>query len=179
MSSKEQERKALAQIRKIVDGLGENSYIGMAFEGCYEIAEENIEKDFGGSMKSRCEYSERKLKEAQERISELEDRLAESEKDYEAAHATAHQIAEEKDAEIAALRERILPSDDLEALLSLASERITALECEVQNAAERIVESASEPECAAFKNAVSDHRAAKRATDKYKALLGRVSKVKR
>lgn len=179
MSTKEQERKALAQIRKIVDGLGENSYIGMAFEGCYEIAEENIENDFGGSMKSRYEYSERKLEEAQERILELEDKLAESEKDYEAAHAAAHQISVEKDAEIVALRERVFSSDDLEAILSIVCERITALDCEVQNAADRIVESASEPESAAFKNSVSDHRTAKRAADKYKELLERISKGKR
>lgn len=53
-ATKEQERKALAQIRKIVEGLGENSYIA-AFEGCFEIAEENIENDFACSMKQRYE----------------------------------------------------------------------------------------------------------------------------
>ena len=178
-ATKEQERKAVEKIRKIVNELGQGSYVGTALEGCLEDAESNIENDFGQSMKSRWEYSEKCLKQAQERIAELEDKLSESEKDYEAAHATAHQIAEEKDAEIAALRERILSPDDLETLLSLAVEKITALDCEVQNAAERIVESAGEPERAAFKNAVSDHRAAKRASDKYKALLERTPKVKR
>ena len=43
MTTKEQERKALAKIREIVDGLGENSYIGIAFEGCFEDAEEKLE----------------------------------------------------------------------------------------------------------------------------------------
>lgn len=55
MTTKEQERKALAQIKKIVEGLGEDSYIGTAFEGCFEIAEENIENDFACSMKQRYE----------------------------------------------------------------------------------------------------------------------------
>lgn len=178
-ATKEQERKALEKIKKIVKELGENSYIGIAFEGCFEDAESNIENDFGDSMKSRWEYSERKLKEAQERVSELEDKLTESEKDYEAAHAAAHQIAEEKDTEIAALRERVLSSDDLETLLSLVTERISSLDSEAQNAAERIVESAGEPESAAFKNAVNDHRAAKGASDKYKMLLERATKSKR
>lgn len=100
MSTKEQERKALEQIKKIVAGLGSDSYIGMAFEGCFEIAEENIENDFGCSMKQRVEAAERNAK-------ALADQLAESEKDYEAAHATAHIIAEEKDAEIAKLKARI------------------------------------------------------------------------
>ena len=51
MSTKEQELKALEKIRKIVEDLGEESYIGTAFEGCFEIAEENIENDFACSMK--------------------------------------------------------------------------------------------------------------------------------
>lgn len=66
MTTKDQERKALAQIRKIVEGLGENSYIAMAFEGCFEIAEENIDNDFGCSMKNRAEAAEAKLTKANE-----------------------------------------------------------------------------------------------------------------
>lgn len=41
-ATKEQERKALARIKKIVEELGEDSYIGMAFEGCFEAAEATI-----------------------------------------------------------------------------------------------------------------------------------------
>lgn len=178
-ATKEQERKAVEKIRKIINELGQGSYVGIALEGCLEDAESNIENDFADSMKSRLEHSEKRLREAQGRIAELEDKLSESEKDYEAAHAAAHQIAEEKDTEIAALRERVLSSDDLETLLSLVTERISSLDSEVQNAAERIVESAGEPESAAFKNAVNDHRVAKRASDKYKMLLERAAKSKR
>lgn len=58
MTTKEMERKALEQIRKIVEGLGEDSYIATAFEGCFEIAEENIENDFACSMKQRKEAAE-------------------------------------------------------------------------------------------------------------------------
>ena len=57
-ATKEQERKALARIKKIVEELGEDSYIGMAFEGCFEVAEENIENDFACSMKQRAEHAE-------------------------------------------------------------------------------------------------------------------------
>lgn len=64
-ATKEQERKALEKIKKIVEELGEDSYIGMAFEGCFEIAEENIENDFGCSMKQRAEAAEKKLKTAE------------------------------------------------------------------------------------------------------------------
>lgn len=56
-ATKDQERKALEKIRKIVEELGEESYIGTAFEGCFEIAEENIENDWGCSMKQRYEMA--------------------------------------------------------------------------------------------------------------------------
>lgn len=51
MATKEQERKALARIRKIVAELGEDSYLATAFDGAWEIAEENIENDFANSTK--------------------------------------------------------------------------------------------------------------------------------
>jgi len=50
-ATKNQERKALEEIRKIVAELGEDSYICTAFEGCFEVAEENIENDFACSLK--------------------------------------------------------------------------------------------------------------------------------
>ena len=61
MTTKEQERKALAQIRKIVESLGDDSYVGTAFEGCFEIAETNIQNDWACSMKQRAEEAEKKL----------------------------------------------------------------------------------------------------------------------
>lgn len=50
MTTKEQERKALARIRKIVNELGEDSYIATAFDGVWELAESNIEDDFANSV---------------------------------------------------------------------------------------------------------------------------------
>lgn len=61
MTSKEQERKALEKIMNIIAGLGEDSYIGKAFEGCFEIASENIENDFFCSMKERADVAEKKI----------------------------------------------------------------------------------------------------------------------
>lgn len=176
-TTKEQERKAVEKIRKIVSELGEGSYVGTALEGCLEDAESNIENDFGDSMKRRWEYAEAQLKTAREEIASLKNELAESEKDYEAAHAAAHEIAEQKDAEIAALRKQVLEADDLTDLTQLVTEKCFSLGEEVKNAAERIVEAAGEPDSAAFKNAVNDHRAAKRNLDYYTSLLERASKA--
>lgn len=60
ITTKEQERKALVQIKKIVDGLGKDSYIATAFEGCFEIAEQNINNDFACSMKQNFERASKK-----------------------------------------------------------------------------------------------------------------------
>lgn len=58
-ASKEQERKALENIRAIVATLGPDSYLATAFAGCFEDAESNIENDFADSMKERYESSKR------------------------------------------------------------------------------------------------------------------------
>ena len=112
------------------------------------------------------------------RIEELRDKLAESEKDYEAAHATAHQIAEEKDAEIASLKSRLLADDDLADITRLLSKTVADLGKEVNDAAARIVEVADQPESAAFRNAVKDHRAAKADLSHWTEVLTRVNTAK-
>ena len=90
MATKAEERKALAQIRKIVEGLGENSYIGMAFEGCFDDAEENIENDWGCSQKQRADSAEKKTEEYKTIRDELvaenkkaEELIARMQKDFE------------------------------------------------------------------------------------------------
>ena len=92
MTTKEQERKALARIRKIVNELGEDSYIATAFDGVWEIAEENIENDFGNSVSfyiNKYYESERKLAcrntEAMNKVDELmkENRALTAEVEYQ------------------------------------------------------------------------------------------------
>ena len=106
-ATKDQEREALEKIKAILDTLGPDSYVGTAFEGCLEIAEENIENDFACSMKQRVEAVVIENTRLKEKVKELEDKLAESEKDYEAAHAAAHLVADEKDAEIQRLKTQV------------------------------------------------------------------------
>lgn len=99
-ATKQQERDALEKIQKIVEQLGPDSYLATAFEGCFDLAAENIDNDWACSMADRARRAEK-------RAAELEDKLAESVKDYEAAHAAAHAVAEEKDAEIAKLKDQL------------------------------------------------------------------------
>lgn len=100
MTTKAQEKKALEQIRKIVEGLGENSYIGTAFAGVLEDAETNIEWDAAFSMKERWEAAEHNEK-------VLREGLAETEKRLDAAKKAANERIEELIADIEGLNERI------------------------------------------------------------------------
>ena len=76
MTTKDQERKALEQIKEIVDGLGPDSYVGTAFEGCFKDAEENIENDFALSMNGRWKYAEQKIEEYDAELSRKERKIA-------------------------------------------------------------------------------------------------------
>ena len=79
MATKEQERKVLTKIEKMVLGLGVGSYIATAFEGCWEIARGNIENDFACSMKQKVEAAEEQLAEAKDTIQCRENELADKE----------------------------------------------------------------------------------------------------
>lgn len=177
-ATKQQERDTLETIKKMVAELGPQSYLATAFDGCFEDAENNIENDFADSMKARWLHADAQLNAANDTIEELKEQLAESQKDCEAADGAAHAIAEEKDVEIAALRERVLSPDDLESVQALVYEQQATYSEELKKAAERIVENAGEPESEAFQSAVSDHRAAKRAGEKFSALAERLSALK-
>lgn len=76
MATKSQEREALEKIKQIVAGLGEDSYIWTAFEGCFEIAESNIDNDFACSMKDRADRAEAEVNELWAEKSRLESELA-------------------------------------------------------------------------------------------------------
>lgn len=87
MATKEMERKALEQIKRIVSELGEDSYIGTAFEGCFEIARTNIDNDWACSQKQLVEGLEKQLaKQAKDneflkaQKEHLEKKLADAEK---------------------------------------------------------------------------------------------------
>lgn len=156
MTTKEQERKTLAQIRKIVEGLGEGSYVGMAFEGCFEIAEENIENDFGCSMKQRWEAAEKKYQAAAQERDDAQD-----------AAKTAQMEAEE-------LRGKVLTTAEagtIKAILSHAQMEAASL---ADSSAQLIVSAAENPDSAEFRQAVQDNRAAKKRMEECSTLIRRL-----
>jgi len=84
MTTKRQEREALAKIRKIVEGLGENSYVGTAFSGVFEIAEQNIEDDAAYSPISQLVLARREAQDMRKRADDATAALKEMEEELEA-----------------------------------------------------------------------------------------------
>lgn len=165
MTTKEQERKALERIRKIVEELGENSYIATAFEGCFEIAEENIENDFACSMKQRVESAEQtaaELKRAAEYYSAEADKNA-------AMLGTLR-------AELEATKARMLSPDDLTDCCQLVDSEAYDAEREMKAAAHEIVTFAEEPDGTNFQEAVRTNRAA---ASRWNYLLGLKERIEK
>lgn len=84
-TTKQQEREALAKIKKIVAALGEDSYIGAAFTGCFELAEENIEMDFACNLQDRADAAERAATDLKKKAEALESQLKEAQMSLETA----------------------------------------------------------------------------------------------
>ena len=133
MTTKEQERKALEQIKKIVNGLGENSYIGTAMAGMIEDAEENIENDFAMSWKDRAETATRRFEKAEAEMVKLSQDKEIAKKELKLAQQTMQQEAERANAAWAQVKER----DEKIGGLKIANEALQQLEDEK---AEKIAE---------------------------------------
>lgn len=107
MATKEQERKALEQIKKIVDGLGAESYLSIAFEGCFEDAAENIENDFALSMKDRFESEQKNARDLQAEVDKLKADLQKEKEVSEAIAKAAQKTEEAKSSLVDNLNDRI------------------------------------------------------------------------
>lgn len=87
IASKEDERKALAKIMGIVNSLGENSYIGAAFDGAFLLAERNIDEDAGyrvsdwhidaDNQSALCKQKDNVIAAWEREVTRLQDRLHE------------------------------------------------------------------------------------------------------
>lgn len=83
MVTKNDERKALEKIKKIVEELGDDSYIAVAFEGCFDIAEDNINNDMACSMKQRYDMADKEAWDAQKQNAELKEEVQKVKMAYE------------------------------------------------------------------------------------------------
>lgn len=158
-ATKEQERKTLAQIKKMVADLGADSYIATAFEGCFEIAEKNIENDFACSMKQRAESTEKEL--------ESYKRLAE--------RTTAE--VDEKQAIIDDLKKHEITAGDFLRVQNLVIEKLDSIAGEMDKEATIIVERADDANSDEFHEAVKRHRSAKAEYEDYTKFQARMAQL--
>lgn len=84
MKTKNEERQILNQIAALIDEAGKDSYIGYAFAGCVEIANDNIDNDFANSLLSKSARLEADIRDmnklldvAETKIKNLENKLKE------------------------------------------------------------------------------------------------------
>jgi hypothetical protein len=159
MTTKEQERKALEKIRKIVEELGENSYVGTAFEGCFEIAEENIDNDFACSMKQRAEAAEKNVEIIADEVMSIKAVVSELTAENEKLKAKTLTTAE---------------AGTIKAILSHSKFETANL---ADSSAQRIVELADNPDSAEFRQAVQDNRQSKKRLAECDTLIQRLLEI--
>ena len=101
--SKDDERKALAKIRKIIDDLGADSYVAAAFDGCFEMAEQNIENDWACSLKGEVESLQAQNNGLRHEIDELQKDI----KVVKGLHNIGTEVSEKQKTRIKELEDRI------------------------------------------------------------------------
>lgn len=109
MTTKQQERDALARIREILETLDSDGYVNTAMEGVLEIAETNIENDWACSLKERLDSAMAELNRfraanidlcdtlqtGRARIAELEENLVQAESTIEEMSRTNQRLSAE------------------------------------------------------------------------------------
>lgn len=157
-ATKAQERATLAKIKAMVAELGPQSYIATAFEGCFEIAEENIDDDAACSMKGRFELEAQR---AIERGYEV-DRLKAEVKRLNSGIDELVQKDDERKAALERLGRKVLSDELYTAIRDLAQEDRTAARQRMEESAETMAALAETPQDIAFAAAVTGYREAKK-----------------
>jgi hypothetical protein len=142
-ATKQQERGALVAIRKIVEELGPDSYVGTAFAGCFDLAEWNIESDAADNFPERVEHLDKIRLDAQGKQAEAEAESKRLKADLEAAQRSSlsHPLRVE--------------------LLAFMTEARDAARARMASSAEIMAEMADAPQDIAFTGAVKQYRKAK------------------
>lgn len=146
MTTKDQERKALEAIKKILAGLDEDGYVATAMKGVLEDAHDNIENDWAMSRFDAWNNAAHELEDARDEIAKLR-------KELQAAN-------ERIDGLIADMNSRTLDDEELGLITAIANDYKSDSDEEMVKAAAEIVAYAEEPDCREFRDAVFRHRMA-------------------
>lgn len=171
MTTKEQEKKALEQIRKIVSGLGEDSYIGTAFEGCFEIAEENIENDFACSMKQNAEHYMELYENLQDEYYTLKASADEASRDREEEIKKATEMLDSMQEKISKLNKRTPDALHYKQIWNLVYDSIENNKAWMDTYADTMADFSDTPTDIAFANAAKNYKKCRTAYEEQKKLL--------
>ena len=151
----------------------------MAFEGCFEIAEDNIQNDWGCSMKQRAESAEKTVEALKTGMKEMADRLNRTVKAMNINNENATSEINRLQDTINELSKKLPTDDDLTDCIQLAEEKEAEANEEAKETAAMIVELAENPASEEFRQAVITNRAAREKADYYKALRTRLAKAQK
>ena len=149
-ATKDQERDALATIKKLVEDLGPQSYLKTAFDGVFEVAEMNIEEDAAYSFPGR--------------VNILEDQLREMGSKYNAARSDAEVLWSQLDyaqEQVDALKRQQLPEELRRDLWVMVTTEAEVSRARMAEAADKMAAGAENPGCVLFKDSVARYRAEK------------------
>ena len=172
MMTKQEEREALKKIEKIIKAAGPDSYIGMAFAGCCEIAADNIESDFGNSPKAKIEALEKELKEEKQKFHYWE-------KDCERLERAVKKLADEKEElrqQLKQERAKQIPAALYKLVWLAIDEHISAANARINEAVDTLVAFADHPHDIAVTNALQRIKEARDKKEKHGQLLEELEK---
>lgn len=167
MMTKQEEREALAKIQKILAKAGPDSYIGMAFAGCCEIAADNIENDFGESLQARVLAREKELREVKEM-------LYREQKDNEhlrAANKKRHDELDELRNQLKEVRAKQLPPDLYKLVWLAIDDHVEQADHRIEGCVDILVKFADNPNDIAVSEALKRIKEAAGKKAKYSELL--------
>lgn len=169
-ATKQQERDALAKIRQIVADLGPKSHLSIAFEGCFEDAENNIDHGAAHSMKFRWEESQKALYEAKGYNQNLEMGVEKLEREIS-------RLSADNDCIRRKLHDYNVTLDDLREIIKILDDQILYTSESMGNAGGDIIDNAEDPASEAFLNAVATHRSLRSEFQRVQGLRNRLKKT--
>ena len=156
-ATKQQERDALAAIRKMVEELGPQSYLATAFEGCFEDAEQNIEDDAAYSMKARLEIQAQRAIERGHEVDRLKADLTAAQSKIETLQSQFDFASQY----IKKLERQQLSEELRRDLWVMVTDEAEVSRARMAEAADKMAAGADNPGCVLFKESVARYRAEK------------------
>jgi len=140
MTTKDQERQEIEKIRKIVEGLGENSYVGFAMEGVLELAEDNIREDTAYSMKKNAEIAWERADKAETENKDLKKEVEDLKKTVEKRGATISELNTELCNARAEAKANEIPEELIQEMYCMAYDKEAESIGKMERAADQMTE---------------------------------------